>query len=71
VLTESRFQDTARTMRLPFVWFYGVPFGAGLSDRHPIMPRSDRERHTFSHITLLVAGGYVAALFWQYYVRIR
>lgn len=71
---ETRFQTTARTMRLPFVRLYGVLFmlvALAYSIANPLFldPVENATLSVMLGVTLLVAGGYVAASFWQDYVR--
>ena len=72
--TETRFQTTARTMRLPFVRLYGVLFmlvALAYSITNPLFldPAENATLSVMLGVTLLVAGGYVAASFWHDYVR--
>ena len=74
--TETRFQTTARTMRLPFVRLYGVLFmlvALAYSIANPLFldPAENATLSVMLGVTLLVAGGYVAASFWRDYVQNR
>lgn len=72
--TESRFQTTARTLRLPFVRVYGVLFMAvalaySIVDPLFLDPAENARLAVYLGVALLVAGAYVAVTFWERYVE--
>ena len=74
IAVETRFQETARRMRLPFVRLYGVLFmlvTLGYSVLVPIYLPGIESGYLAALFgaTLLTAGGYVAASFFPGYLR--
>jgi class 3 adenylate cyclase len=72
--TEARYHEKARTLRLPFVRLYGVIFmlvALAYSIINPLFvePEEAARLALLLGITLLVAGFYVAATWWNGYVR--
>lgn len=71
---EARFQEAARTLRLPFVRIYGVLFmlvSLAYSIANPMLINAadTAQLAILDSFVLLLAGGYVAASFWPRYVK--
>jgi len=71
---EARFQDAARTLRLPFVRVYGVLFmlvSLAYSIANPILitGHDTAQLAILGSCVLLLAGAYVAASFWPRYIK--
>lgn len=71
---EARFQETARTLRLPFVRIYGVLFmlvALAYSIANPVFLQARDSAHiaVLLGATLLLAGVYVAVTFWPRYIE--
>jgi class 3 adenylate cyclase len=72
--TEARYHEKARALRLPFVRLYGVIFMAvalAYTIVNPLFVEPDESARLalLLGVTVLVAGGYVLATFWEGYVR--
>ena len=70
---EARFQETARTLRLPFVRVYGVLFmlvALAYSIANPmfVSPEDTAKLAVLFGCMLILAGGYIASTFWSGYV---
>lgn len=70
---EARFQETARTLRLPFVRVYGVLFmlvALAYSIANPLFvsPQDTAKLAVLFGCMLILAGGYVGSTFWPGYV---
>ena len=71
---EARFQQAGRRYRLPFVRVYGVLFmiiALIYSVTNPLLlePAANAGVAVWLGLTVLVAGAYVAATFWQGYLK--
>lgn len=71
---ETRYHETARRLRLPFVRLYGVLFmliALAYSIVNPMFaePEESARLAVLLGSALLVGGGYVLATFWEGYVR--
>lgn len=71
---EERFQQVGRRYRVPFVRVYGVLFmliALAYSVSNPLLlaPAANARVAVWLGLTLLVAGVYVGATFWEGYVR--
>jgi len=72
--TEARYHEKARALRLPFVRLYGSIFmlvALAYTIVNPLFvePSESAQLALLLGVTLLVAGGYVLATFWDGYVR--
>jgi class 3 adenylate cyclase len=72
--TEARYHEKARTLRLPFVRLYGVIFmlvALAYTIVNPLFaePEESARLALLLGVTLLIAGAYVLATFWEGYVR--
>lgn len=70
---EARFQETARTLRLPFVRVYGVLFmlvALAYTIANPMFvhPHDTARLALLLGCTLFLAGAYIASTFWSQYV---
>lgn len=70
---EARFQETARTLRLPFVRIYGVLFmlvALAYSIANPLFvsPEDTAKLAILFGCMLILAGGYIGSTFWSGYV---
>lgn len=70
---EARFQETARTLRLPFVRIYGVLFmlvALAYSIANPLFvsPADTAKLAVLFGSMLILAGGYIGSTFWPGYV---
>jgi class 3 adenylate cyclase len=71
---EARFQQAARTLRLPFVRVYGVLFmvvalAYSIAGPFYLDPTAIAALAVLLSVVLLVGGGYVAISFWRDYIR--
>lgn len=71
---ESRFQQAGRRYRVPFVRIYGVLFmviALAYTVANPLLldPAANARVTVWLGLTILVAGAYVGATFWDGYVR--
>ncbi|MCW1430097.1 adenylate/guanylate cyclase domain-containing protein [Novosphingobium sp. JCM 18896] len=71
---EARFQEAGRRYRVPFVRGYGVLFmviALAYTVVNPLLldHAANAQVAVWLGLTVLVAGGYVGATFWQGYVR--
>lgn len=72
-VVEARFQETARTLRLPFVRLYGVLFmlvalAYSIANPYLINAQDTARLAVLVGCTLLISGGYIAITFWPKYV---
>src|SRR5690606_38756534 len=72
--TEARYNETARALRLPFVRLYCVIFivaALAYSIVNPMMvvPAQNTQLALLLGGTILVAGIYIGATFWEAYLR--
>lgn len=72
--TEARYNETARTLRLPFVRLYCVIFivaALAYSIVNPIMvtPAHNTQLALLLGATIIVTGSYIAVTFWEGYLR--
>ena len=70
---EARFQETARTLRLPFVRIYGVLFmlvALAYSIANPmfVSPEDTAKLAVLFGCMLILAGAYIASTFWPGYI---
>ncbi|APZ97588.1 hypothetical protein BWQ93_03125 [Sphingopyxis sp. QXT-31] len=70
---EARFQETARTLRLPFVRIYGVLFmlvALAYTIANPLFvsPEDTATLAVYFGAMLILAGAYIGATFWDGYV---
>lgn len=73
-LVEVRFQETARTLRLPFVRIYGVLFmvvALAYTVANPLFVHPDDTARlaVLLGLTLFLAGAYIGSTFWTGYVE--
>jgi len=71
---EVRFQETARTLRLPFVRIYGVLFmvvALAYTVANPLFvhPHDTARLAVLLGLTLFLAGAYIGSTFWSGYVE--
>ncbi len=71
---EARFQQSARTLRLPFVRIYGVLFmlvALAYTIANPMFvhPHDTAKLALLLGCTLLLAGAYIGSTFWSKYVE--
>lgn len=72
-VVEARFQETARTLRLPFVRLYGVLFmlvalAYSIANPYLINAQDTARLAVLVGCTLLISGAYIAITFWPKYV---
>jgi class 3 adenylate cyclase len=72
--TERRYNESARTLRLPFVRLYGVIFMLAalaylIATPNLVSPAENARLAAYLGVSLLVAGGYICLTFWDGYVR--
>ena len=70
---EARFQETARTLRLPFVRIYGVLFmlvALAYTIANPLFVSHEdtAKLAVYFGCMLIVAGAYIGTTFWPGYV---
>lgn len=70
---EARFQESARTLRLPFVRIYGVLFmlvALAYTIANPLLvnPDDNAKLAVLLGATLILAGSYIGSSFWRGYV---
>lgn len=72
--TEARYNETARTLRLPFVRLYGTIFMIAvlayvIANPNLVNQAQNARLAVYLGLSLLVAGSYICVTFWDEYVR--
>ena len=69
--TEARYNETARTLRLPFVRLYGTIFMVAvlaylIANPNLVNQAENARLAVYLGLSLLVAGSYICVTFWDH-----